>query len=192
MYKLILKPLFDFIAALFCLILVLPLLLIVSVLIKVDSKGPVFFKQKRLGYNGTVFTILKLRTMTNKKRISNREIFKDDPEVTKVGKILRRYKIDELPQIFNILIGNMSFIGPRAGLPEQYLDYNETARVRLKVKPGLTGKAQVNGNIYLSWEERWKLDKEYVETLSFINDLRILMKTFLVISLGEEKFLRND
>lgn len=130
--------------------------------------------------------------MTDKEReVTNKEIFKGDSEVTRIGSILRRFKIDELPQLLNILKCEMSFIGPRPGLPEKLKEFNEDGKYRLEVKPGLTGLAQINGNIYLTWEERWKYDREYVEKISFVLDLNIFIKTFLIVFLGESKFIRK-
>lgn len=160
-------------------------------LVKLDSKGDFFFFQERLGYKGRKFKIFKIRTMIDKVRIADREIFKNDIEVTRIGAYLRRFKIDELPQIINVLIGDMSLVGPRPGLPSQYFDYNEDGKKRLEVLPGLTGLAQVNGNIYLTWEERWKYDKEYVEKIGFLLDFKIMIKTILILFNGEDKYLKK-
>jgi undecaprenyl phosphate N,N'-diacetylbacillosamine 1-phosphate transferase len=111
--------------------------------------------------------------------------------VTTVGVVLRRLKIDELPQILNILKGDMSIVGPRPCLPALENDFNEDGEIRLKVRPGLTGLAQTNGNIYLTWEERWKYDRNYVEKCNFVLDLKIVLKTVLIVFIGEEKFLKN-
>ena len=129
--------------------------------------------------------------MIDKPRVPNREILKGDAEVTKVGAVLRRLKIDELPQIINIWRGEMSFVGPRPSLPNQIDRFNEDGKKRILVRPGLTGLAQVNGNIHLSWEERWKFDRRYVEELSFILDLKIIAKTILVVLFGERKYLNK-
>lgn len=189
MYKLYIKRLVDILfSSVVILILLLPFV-IISIIIKIDSKGPVLFRQKRLGLNREAFEIYKFRSMTNKEREVN-QTYKSDPEITKVGYYLRRFKIDEMPQIINVLLGDMSIIGPRPCLPgitEKYGldDY------RFKVKPGLSSIAGVNGSIYLSWEEKWWYDKYYVEHCSFLLDLQIFFKTFLVIIFGEEKFLNK-
>src|SRR5690606_31017725 len=133
----------------------------------------------------------KFRTMTDKKREVNREVLKGDAEVTKVGYYLRRFKIDELPQILNVLKGEMSLVGPRPCMPSQLAEFNEDGKYRIKVTPGLTGLAQVNGNIFLTWEERWKYDRKYVENLSFLLDVQIVLKTVGIVFLGEEKFLKK-
>lgn len=129
--------------------------------------------------------------MTHRDRISNKEILKGNSEVTVIGNILRRLKIDELPQIINILIGDMSVVGPRPCLTSQINDFNEDGKMRLLVRPGLTGLAQINGNIYLTWPERWKYDRLYVEKMSFLMDIKVILKTFLIVFLGEQKFINK-
>lgn len=168
------------------LLLLLPLLVFVTVLIKLTSKGPVFFLQERLGKEGGLFQVYKFRTMTDKARNFNEQVTTETFEVTFIGKFIRRSKIDELPQLYNVLVGDMSLVGPRPCLPELLNDFNEDGAYRLKVRPGLTGLAQVNGNIYLSWEERWVLDRKYVENQSLRLDFKILLKTVLVVLLGEK------
>jgi undecaprenyl phosphate N,N'-diacetylbacillosamine 1-phosphate transferase len=191
MYKNCFKRGFDIIAALLLLAISLPIILISAILIILSSRGPLFFLQERLGKNGSVFKLYKFRTMTHKKRVVNREILKGDAEVTKIGYYLRRYKIDELPQIINIIKGEMSFIGPRPSMPSQVFEFNEDGKYRIEVTPGLSGLAQVNGNIYLTWEERWKYDRQYVENMSFILDLKIALKTIGILILGEDKFIKK-
>lgn len=129
--------------------------------------------------------------MYDRPRVADREILKGDFEVTRIGEILRRFKIDELPQIINVFLGDMSLVGPRPCLPRQRAEFNEDGQQRIKVRPGLTGLAQVNGNIYLSWEERWKYDRQYVEKLSFISDIKIVVRTLAILLYGEEKFLKH-
>jgi lipopolysaccharide/colanic/teichoic acid biosynthesis glycosyltransferase len=191
MYRNKWKRLFDFAFSFFLLILLTPILIIISALIKSTSGGPIFFNQYRLGKNGKEFLLFKFRTMTNKPRLVDKEISVDNSELTFVGKYLRRYKIDELPQLLNILIGDMSLVGPRPGMPSQKSFLNEDGKVRLKVLPGLTGLAQISGNIYLDWNERWKLDRIYVENLNFFLDIKILIKTILIVLFGEEKYKIN-
>lgn len=177
--------------SLVALIILLPLFAICYILIKIDSKGPFFFFQHRLGKGGKAFKVFKLRTMTDKVRKSDTEILKGNAEVTKVGYILRRLKIDELPQIINILIGDMSIVGPRPCLTTQIDELNEDGKKRLLVRPGLTGLAQTNGNIYLTWPERWVYDRKYVENISFLLDVKIILKTILIVFLGENKFIKK-
>jgi len=192
MYPRYFKRIIDILITSIALLLALPLFLVCYILVKTDSRGPFFFMQERLGYKGKIFRVFKMRTMTYKQRIADREIFKNDAEVTKTGSILRRFKIDEVPQLINVLKGDMSLVGPRPGLPAQISEFNDDGRSRLLVKPGLTGLAQINGNIYLSWPERWKYDRKYVENLSFLLDVKIILKTFSIIIQGEEKFVKKS
>jgi len=191
MYRHFFKRLIDFLAAFFGLLLISPIFIVSAILVKTTSKGPLFFLQERLGKDGKIFKVYKFRTMTDKKREVNREVLKGDAEVTKVGYYLRRFKIDELPQILNVLKGEMSLVGPRPCMPSQLAEFNEDGKYRIKVTPGLTGLAQVNGNIFLTWEERWKYDRKYVENLSFLLDVQIVLKTVGIVFLGEEKFLKK-
>ncbi len=181
----------DILASLLIVICLFPLFLFLYCLVKLDSRGPFFFKQERLGYLGKTFKVYKIRTMIDKQRKVHKEVFVGNSEVTKVGGVLRRFKIDEIPQILNVLIGDMSLVGPRPGLVSQLNELDENGKFRLNVKPGLTGLAQVNGNIYLSWPERWKYDKYYVDHLSFPMDLSIGLKTILIVFKGEEKFINK-
>jgi undecaprenyl phosphate N,N'-diacetylbacillosamine 1-phosphate transferase len=191
MYRNYLKPLIDFIFALIVSILLLIPFLIVAILIKIDSKGPIFFYQPRLGKNKKVFNIIKFRTMTDGERIIQGQVFKDNAEITRVGYYLRRFKIDEMTQIFNMLQGDMSIVGPRPCLPSILEKYNLNDQYRFEVKPGLSSLAGVNGSIFLTWDEKWQYDEYYVTHLSFLLDLKIILKTFLVIVRGEEKFLKK-
>ncbi len=173
-------------------LLVFALPLVVSIFaIKLASNGPVFFFQTRVGLNGHLFRIIKLRTMTVNPNRTISQTTNQDSEVTSIGAVLRRLKIDELPQLINVLVGDMSFVGPRPCLEQTYQTMPIWARERFKVRPGITGNAQVNGNIALSWEERWKHDISYVENISLIGDLVIVFKTIGVIVLGEERFRRT-
>lgn len=165
-----------------------PFLIFVAILIKIDSRGPVLFLQRRVGLNGSIFSIFKFRTMTDVPRSTVGEVYKDNVEVTRVGRMLRRLKIDELPQVLNVFMGDMSIVGPRPALESLYMA-NPEAKERLRVRPGMTGLAQVSGNIYLPWEERLVFDLEYVRDCSFVLDCRIVIRTIGVVFLGEEKFL---
>lgn len=192
MYKNFFKRVFDFLLSLIAIIILSPLLIIAMIAIKIDSKGPVFYLQTRVGKNMKEFQLYKFRTMTDKERDPSKEqTFKDNAEITKVGYILRRLKIDELPQLINILVGDMAIIGPRPALPSLYQHYGEKAAKRIQVRPGLSGLSQTRGNIFLTWEERFKYDNEYVDRMSFLLDVGIIIKTFLIVIFGEEKFIKR-
>lgn len=185
LYKKFVKRLLDIIISFVALVVLSPLLLVIAILIKIKLGSPIIFKQKRPGLNEEIFTIYKFRTMTNEKN-ENGELLPDELRLTKFGKFLRSMSLDELPELYNILKGDMSFVGPRP-LSVKYLPYyNERERLRHSVRPGLTGLAQVNGRNRLSWEERFKLDVDYVENLTFINDIKIIQKTISVV------FRRSD
>jgi lipopolysaccharide/colanic/teichoic acid biosynthesis glycosyltransferase len=181
------KRMLDIIVSTIIIVLCLPLIIIVSVLIWIDDGLPVFFKQKRVGLNCKEFELLKFRSM----KVNNipveqmGQIREDNPMVTHVGRFIRRFKIDELPQLFNVLFGDMSLIGPRPTIPEQVENYTEFEKMRLLMRPGMTGWAQVNGNTQLSWEERIKLDIWYIEHWSLWLDFLIIIKTIGVIIFGE-------
>ena len=191
MYPNFIKSVIDFIFAVTVSLLLLLPFLVVFILIKLDSKGPVFFLQTRLGKDKKEFKIIKFRTMVNKKRTVEGQVYKDNAEITNIGKILRRFKIDEMPQIFNVLLGDMSIVGPRPCLPGVMDKFSLNDTYRFMVKPGLSSMAGVNGSIFLSWEEKWWYDKYYVVHLSFLLDASIVLKTFLVILYGEEKYLKK-
>ena len=186
-----LKRLTDLIISLFLLILLSPILILCTLFIKLGDKGPIFYKQQRVGLNGSLFEILKFRSMTVNENRSIRQTFNTDPEVTWIGKVMRRTKIDELPQLINVVKGDMGLVGPRPCLIITYEEMPEWAKERFKVRPGMTGLAQINGNIFLSWEERWKYDIQYVKNLSILNDIKIVFKTILVVIFGEDKFKKD-
>ena len=161
-----------------------PVLLIVALAIKLDSKGPAVFKQQRLGKDGKVFNIYKFRSMCvgAENMGSGQYSFKGDSRITKVGKIIRATSLDELPQFFNSLKGDMSFIGPRPTLtyhPWKIEEYTDFQKRRFEVRPGVTGLAQINGRKTIDWVERIKFDVEYVDNLSLLLDCKILFKTVL-------------
>ena len=186
------KRLADIIGSSLLIILLSPLFLLVSLLVKSDG-GPVLFRQERIGKNGAPFKMLKFRSMIvdaevklaelEEKSDGNGVLFKmrDDPRVTKVGRLLRRYSIDELPQLFNVLGGTMSLVGPRPALPKEVAAYDEWATRRLLVQPGITGLWQVSGRSNLSWEESVRLDQYYVENWSITTDLLILLRTLKAV-----------
>jgi undecaprenyl phosphate N,N'-diacetylbacillosamine 1-phosphate transferase len=166
----------------------LPILLAILA-VKLNSPGPVFFLQTRIGQNGKTFRIYKLRTMTvDPNRCATVEVAKNDPGVFFVGRFLRRFKIDEMPQIINVVRGDMSFVGPRPCLDATLKQMPEWAWRRFEVRPGITGLAQTRGNIALTWEKRWEQDIKYIDNLSFTLDIWLILKTILIVILGEEKF----
>ena len=166
----------------------LPIALAIFV-IKLSSPGPAFFYQTRVGRNGKPFRICKLRTMTvDPTRRIAAQVGQNDPGVFTAGRFLRRFKIDEMPQIFNVVRGDMSFVGPRPCLEETRDVMPGWARRRFDVRPGITGLAQTKGNVVLSWEKRWEQDIQYLERLSLPLDFWLVLKTVVVVILGEEKF----
>ena len=185
------KRLLDLCVALPALVVAAPLFAVIAASIKLTSRGTVFFVQERLGRNGRTFRTFKFRTMTDRLRTSHHEIFGKSDEVTAIGFWLRRFKLDELPQLWNIVNGDMSLVGPRPALPAQLAEYTDLARLRLLARPGLTGLAHVHGNIHLIWPERWVYDAEYVSRVSFALDAWIVARTIAVVVLGEERFLKK-
>ncbi|ADR35070.1 Undecaprenyl-phosphate galactose phosphotransferase [Sulfuricurvum kujiense DSM 16994] len=184
MYKQILKPLSDRVGALFLLILVSPLILIVAATVYLKLGRPLFFTQKRPGYKGKIFTIYKFRTMSDE-RDENGELLSDEQRLKGVGKIIRSLSIDELPQLFNVLKGEMSFIGPRPLLVEYLPLYNAEQQKRHDVLPGITGWAQVNGRNAIGWEDKFRFDTEYVRNISFWMDFKILFLTVKKVLIKE-------
>lgn len=183
MYKYFIKKILDFILAIILLPLLIILTLLIAPLIKLEDGGSVFYISKRLGKKGKVFDMYKFRTMKeNAKDIRNADgstyNSRYDKRVTKVGKILRRTSIDEIPQIINILKGDMSFIGPRPDLPEHIMVYTKQEKEKLKVKPGITGYNQAYFRNSIKWKDRLKNDIYYVEHLTFIMDVKIFFMTF--------------
>ena len=184
------KKIIDFIIALIGLISLAPIFLVLAVLIKLDSKGPVFFRQERIGKNGKIFKIWKFRTMI--KGAQNLglgyEVAKNDSRITKVGKFLRRFGIDELPQLISVISGRMSLVGPRTALPHQIKKYSEFEKRRFQVKPGITSLVHIKGWNTFSWKERIKLDIWYIENWSLLLDLKILLKTPFIVLLGRGQY----
>ena len=190
--NLFLKRGFDMIASGMGIILLSPFFVLVSVLIKVVMPGPVLFKQVRVGKHKRLFKILKFRTMRVDKTAENsHDVSKDAERLTTLGKFLRRTKIDELPQLVNVFIGDMSLVGPRPTFEEQVRQYSKRQMKRLDMRPGMTGLAQINGNTALSWDERIRFDIRYVERFSVGLDIRILLKTLVVVVVGAESFIIN-
>ena len=192
MYRNFFKVFLDFTAAFVIILLVLLPMLIIAMLVLLESRGPLFFRQERVGKDLKLFSVYKFRTMTHEKRIvGDTPIIGKAAGVTKVGYYLRRYKIDELPQLLNVLLGDMSLVGPRPSVPEQLANMSEEEQRRYSVRPGLTGLAQINGNIHLSWKERFVYDLEYVNKVTFWNDIKIIFKTIFIVVLGEKKFINK-
>lgn len=193
----ILKRLIDIVGALFGLIILSPILIIVGVLIKLESKGPIIFAQKRVGLNGKEFKMYKFRSMVaNAEEIKEKlkeknemsgPMFKikDDPRITKIGKFIRKTSIDELPQLINVLKGDMSLVGPRPSLPNEVKEFEPWMLKRLDVKPGLTCYWQVMGRNNIDFENWMKLDIKYVNERSFWLDIKLIFKTFFVL-FGDE------
>lgn len=180
LYKRFLKRLMDFILSFIAVITLSLVLIIVAILVRLKLGSPVLFKQKRPGLNEKIFTMYKFRTMTDEKD-ENGELLPDSIRLTKFGRMLRSTSLDELPELFNILKGDMCIVGPRP-LSVKYLPYyTEQERVRHTVRPGLTGLAQVNGRNVLSWEDKFELDIQYIKNMSFITDYGIIMKTIIKV-----------
>ncbi|EEL67246.1 sugar transferase [Bacillus mycoides] len=171
------KRLFDILISLLLLLCFLHVILLVAVLVKFKIGSPILFKQQRPGIHGHPFYLYKFRTMTDA-RDSNGELLSDHARITKVGKFLRKYSLDELPQLINVLKGQLSLVGPRPLLMEYLPLYSQEQAKRHNVRPGITGWAQINGRNSISWDEKFKLDVWYVENQSFLLDLKILYLTF--------------
>ncbi len=184
---------FDIIVAILALIILSPLLFIISIFIKLDSPGPIIFVQQRVGRGGKLFQSYKFRTMIASAATKGLglNIKRDDERITRVGKFLRMWSLDELPQLINVLKGDMSIVGPRPTLPYQVARYDDFQRKRLLVKPGITGWAQVNGRNAISWEERIKLDVWYVEHWSLWLDMKIMLRTIMVVIKREGLYGRD-
>lgn len=176
LYRSYLKRPMDFILSLLALIVLSPILLIIAVLVRFKLGSPVFFKQQRPGLHEQIFTLYKFRTMTDDKdRDGN--LLPDSFRLTQFGKLLRSTSMDELPELWNILRGDMSIVGPRPLLVQYLPLYNERQRRRHDVRPGLSGLAQVNGRNAISWEEKFELDVQYVENHTFLGDVKIILDT---------------
>ena len=184
MYRRAVKPFFDFIVAVSTLLILFPIFILVTALLIVFMGGNPFFVQTRPGRNEKLFKIIKFRTMTNK-RDENGELLPDEERLTGIGKFVRTTSLDEIPQLLNVIIGDMSIVGPRPLLPEYLPLYNEHQRKRHLVKPGITGYAQVNGRNAISWEEKFELDTYYVDHMDFSLDFSILLKTIRKVFVRE-------
>lgn len=184
MYKHFFKRLIDFILSLIALIVLSPILLIVAILVRTKLGAPVIFKQKRPGLNEKIFTLYKFRTMTDAKD-EHGNLLPDEIRLTKFGKLLRSTSLDELPELFNILKGDMAIVGPRPLLVRYLPLYNEHQKHRHDVRPGFTGWAQCNGRNAISWEEKFDLDVYYTKHVSLLLDIKIILKTVKVVLFRE-------
>lgn len=184
MYRFILKRLFDFIAALAAFLLLSPIFLITTIWLSVANAGKPFFFQSRPGKHGKIFKIFKFKTMTDKKD-SNGELLPDKDRLTVVGQLVRKLSLDEIPQLLNVIKGDMSLVGPRPLLVEYLPLYSKRQAKRHDVKPGITGWAQVNGRNAIDWQTKFELDVHYVEHLSFWLDIKILFLTIKKVFVRE-------
>ena len=176
MYKIFFKPLLDFVLSFLGLIISSPIFLIVFIALLFANRGKVFFLQNRPGKNEEIFKIIKFRTMNDKKD-AHGNLLPDEERLTSIGKLVRKTSLDEIPQLINVLLGNMSLIGPRPLLPEYLPLYNDVQKKRHLIKPGITGWAQINGRNAVEWEKKFMFDVWYVENLSFLLDLQIMFLT---------------
>jgi lipopolysaccharide/colanic/teichoic acid biosynthesis glycosyltransferase len=184
MYRQFFKPLLDKLIALIGFVVLSTLFLLAMILLFIANHGKPFFFQPRPGKRGRIFRIIKFKTMNDAKD-ENGQLLADEKRLTVVGKIVRKTSIDEIPQLLNVLIGDMSLIGPRPLLAEYLPLYNERQRRRHEVKPGITGWAQVNGRNSISWEEKFELDVYYVDHISFLLDVKILLMTVVNVFRGK-------
>ncbi len=192
--NLAIKRIMDFVLSLVGLIIISPILLIIAILIKCSSEGPVLFKQERLGYKGKCFKILKFRTMVvNAEHIGTGVVIKTktDPRVTKIGRFLRATSLDELPQIINVLAGDMALVGPRPPVTyhpyKGYENYPEWAKKRFQMRPGMTGLVQTTIRSDAPWDDRIKVDCEYVDKFSVLFDIKIILDTIKTVIKGEAR-----
>ncbi|MCY9140979.1 sugar transferase [Peribacillus frigoritolerans] len=184
MYRKFIKRAMDFILSLIAIVILSPILLVVAFLVRVKLGSPVLFKQKRPGLNENIFMMYKFRTMTDE-RDELGELLPDNVRLTRFGRLLRSTSLDELPELFNILRGDMSIVGPRPLLVQYLPIYNDHQKRRHEVRPGLSGLAQVNGRNAISWENKFDLDVEYVDNVSFIGDWKIIFLTIKKVFVRE-------
>ncbi|WP_233898819.1 sugar transferase [Tenacibaculum piscium] len=201
MYKNYIKRVFDFLIALVALVLLSPIFIIVLILLSIYNNGKPFFFQQRPGKKEKIFKVIKFKTMNDKKD-NEGNLLSDELRLTKVGNFVRKTSLDELPQLLNVLKGDMSLIGPRPLLIEYLPLYSKSQQRRHNVRPGITGLAQINGRNAISWKKKFEYDVKYVDNLSFISDVKIFFKTFLKVFKSEgiskegeattTKFLGNE
>lgn len=191
MYAKYIKRILDLILSLMALIVLMPLMIIIGILVRINLGSPIIFKQKRPGKNEKIFTLYKFRTMTDKRDIDG-NLLPDEYRLTKFGKFLRSTSLDELPELINIIKGDIAIVGPRPLLVEYLPYYTEEEKHRHDVRPGLTGLAQVNGRNAISWEEKLKYDTEYIKKISFYSDLKIIFKTIKKTIKREDILMGNE
>ncbi|MDD7885838.1 sugar transferase [Flavivirga sp. 57AJ16] len=185
MYKTLIKRLIDIVTSLIGLLILSPILLILIIVLSISNNGKPFFYQKRPGKYGNIFTIIKLKSMNDKKD-ENGKFLPFEQRVTKTGAFIRKYSLDEIPQLFNVFIGDMSLVGPRPLLIDYLPLYSKEQKKRHNVKPGITGWAQVNGRNAISWKQKFEYDVWYVEHLSFLLDVKILLLTIKKVLLKKD------
>lgn len=191
MYTQFFKRCFDLILSVIGLIILSPIFSVVLIVLAVNNSGSPFFFQKRPGKNGVIFSIIKFKTMTDKKDDQG-HLLPDSDRLTSVGKFIRKTSLDELPQLLNVIKGDMSLIGPRPLLPEYLALYNTEQKRRHEVKPGITGWAQVNGRNAISWQKKFEYDVWYVNNISFVLDVKIILKTVLKVFKSEGINMENQ
>lgn len=194
MYKNYIKTALDWIVAFIATLLLLPVIIIIAVVIKVDSKGTIFFRQNRLGKNGKVFKVIKFRSMRSDVVFKTRNTLKTDPRITKVGQFIRKTSLDEIPQLLNVLKGEMSFIGPRPPVvdyPKLYKDYNDFERQRFEVKPGISGLAAILCREEHDWNVNIPIDVEYVRKLSFKMDCKLFFSSLFAFFKTDNIYSKN-
>jgi undecaprenyl phosphate N,N'-diacetylbacillosamine 1-phosphate transferase len=192
--QMLIKRIIDVFVSFLGLILLCPLMLIIAVVIKLTSKGSIFFCQERLGKDAIIFKLYKFRTMiTNAVNMkAGLSVIENDKRITPVGKFLRKTSLDELPQFFNVLKGDISLVGPRPTVPQHLDYYGEFELKRLEMKPGITGLAMIRGRASIPWSQRIKYDIQYVENFSLWMDLKILVGTFLVVIKRENTYYDHE
>jgi undecaprenyl phosphate N,N'-diacetylbacillosamine 1-phosphate transferase len=185
-----LKRVMDIFIALIAITLLLPIIISLAILIKIDSKGPILFTQTRVGKGKVFFKIYKFRTMAiNADKVKDGlQVKAGDTRITRFGTFLRKTSLDEIPQFFNVLKGDISLVGPRPALPEQLHYYNDTQMRRLEMQPGITGLATINGRASIPWSKRIAYDVEYIDNFSFYLDLKIIFNTFFVVLSGKDTY----
>lgn len=191
MYKMFIKRFIDILVSLIALLLLWPVFIVIAILIKVEDKGTVFYKQIRTGKNGKNFEMFKFRSMNVVER-GKEMTMKHEQRVTKIGKFLRKTSLDELPQFLNVLKGDMSFIGPRPWIVEYYERFNEEQKRRVEVRPGIIGLAQAKGRNGLTIFEKIKYDLEYVDNISFIMDIKIIIESIRIVLKREHAEINQE
>jgi undecaprenyl phosphate N,N'-diacetylbacillosamine 1-phosphate transferase len=190
-YQRFFKRPMDFVISLLAVIILSPLIVVLAILVKTKLGSPVLFKQNRIGLNEKIFEIYKFRTMSTNKDF-NGNLLPDEQRLTKFGKFMRSTSLDELPELFNILKGDMSIVGPRPLVEKYLLFFTDYEKKRHSVRPGLTGNAQINGRNSIKWEERFKYDVDYVNNIKLIRDLVIIFKTIFIVLKRENIGERNQ